>query len=68
MNGSGATECTATVDFVCGDGTWVDGSEGCDDGNIESGDGCSSLCVTETGYECSPLDGSVQTCSTVCGD
>jgi len=26
--------------------------EDCDDGNIISGDGCSSACVVEDGYEC----------------
>ena len=25
----------------------------CDDGNIVSGDGCSSTCTLETGYVCS---------------
>lgn len=24
----------------------------CDDGNTVSGDGCSSTCLVETGYEC----------------
>jgi cysteine-rich repeat protein len=27
--------------------------EGCDDGNTETGDGCSATCTIETGYECS---------------
>lgn len=39
--------------------------EKCDDGNLENGDGCSSVCQIETGYVCfnSPSD-----CSTNCGD
>lgn len=28
------------------------GKEACDDGNILSGDGCSSQCVVEEGYKC----------------
>jgi cysteine-rich repeat protein len=36
---------------VCGDGiVWW--PEQCDDGNTESGDGCTSSCVTEPGYFC----------------
>ena len=36
----------------CGDTyLWV-GVEGCDDGNLNSGDGCSSTCVIETGACC----------------
>src|SRR3989344_6035592 len=33
--------------FVCGDGV-IQGSEQCDDGNLASGDGCSSTCQTES--------------------
>lgn len=38
---------------VCGDGLFVEDSEGCDDGNLSDGDGCSSLCETcdEDGFE-----------------
>lgn len=32
---------------VCGDGT-IDDDEECDDGNIRSGDGCSSVCLAES--------------------
>lgn len=31
---------------ICGDGRRV-GTEGCDDGNVRSGDGCTSQCVIE---------------------
>ncbi|MCP3102463.1 myxococcus cysteine-rich repeat containing protein [Myxococcus sp. K15C18031901] len=37
---------------ACGDGQ-VRGDEVCDDGNLASGDGCSSVCQVEPGYECS---------------
>ncbi len=36
---------------VCGDFI-VDPSEGCDDGNTASGDGCSGTCNVEPGYAC----------------
>lgn len=36
----------------CGDGS-VDGSEQCDDANLEPGDGCSANCVRELGWGCS---------------
>jgi len=38
---------------VCGDGVVdTDGDETCDDANTLSGDGCSSRCAIESGYEC----------------
>ena len=40
--------CTTT----CGDGLLL-GNEQCDDGNAVSGDGCSSTCQVEPGYQCS---------------
>jgi len=40
--------CTTT----CGDGMLI-GNEQCDDGNAVSGDGCSSTCQVEPGYQCS---------------
>lgn len=36
---------------VCGDGV-IEGSETCDDDNVDAGDGCSDVCATETGYVC----------------
>ncbi|MCF7812026.1 DUF4215 domain-containing protein [Candidatus Gracilibacteria bacterium] len=42
-NGSSCAE-----DAVCGNGT-VDSGEECDDGNVVSGDGCSSVCQVECG-------------------
>ncbi|MEK6812050.1 MAG: DUF4215 domain-containing protein, partial [Nanoarchaeota archaeon] len=45
--------CNATQQCAanCGNGV-IDVGEGCDDGNKVSSDGCSSLCVVETGYTC----------------
>jgi fibro-slime domain-containing protein len=39
---------------VCGDGLILPGAgqEACDDGNLFDGDGCSSTCTVETGFEC----------------
>lgn len=48
------TESAITVQVV---------GEGCDDGNANDGDGCSSACLTEPGYRCSG-----GTCSQSCGD
>lgn len=39
--------CSST----CGDGV-KDDFESCEDGNIIDGDGCSSICDTESGYSC----------------
>ncbi|MCA9542979.1 MAG: DUF4215 domain-containing protein [Myxococcales bacterium] len=36
---------------VCGDGIRV-GMEGCDDGNLDPGDGCSAGCTVEDGWTC----------------
>lgn len=52
---------------VCGDAKrGVDASgnlEECDDGNSDSGDGCSSTCTVETGWVCSPsVPGSSDIC------
>ena len=49
----------------CGDGNVNVGVEGCDDGPAADGDGCSALCVVESGYSCPPLGGA---CTTICGD
>jgi len=41
---------------VCGDG-YATGLEDCDDGNTQSGDGCSSACQSEVGSFCVPGTG-----------
>jgi cysteine-rich repeat protein len=47
------TVCTgaSTCATVCGDGKRA-GAEGCDDGNLMSGDGCSATCTVEDGFHC----------------
>jgi fibro-slime domain-containing protein len=36
-------------------------NEGCDDGNTNNGDGCSSTCTVEAGYQCAQPDSSAAT-------
>ncbi|MBT8144887.1 MAG: choice-of-anchor J domain-containing protein, partial [Gammaproteobacteria bacterium] len=36
---------------ICGDAVVV-GAENCDDGNVQSGDGCSASCQVEAGFAC----------------
>lgn len=50
---------------ICGDGL-VLGAETCDDDDLDSGDGCSSTCIIETGFYCAPS--SPSSCSSICGD
>lgn len=50
---------------ACGSGT-LSGGEECDDGNLVSGDGCSSICIIESGFQC-PIPGTPCTAST-CGN
>jgi cysteine-rich repeat protein len=42
-----------------------DPGELCDDGNVASGDGCSSICAIEAGYQCPAPGGR---CIPICGD
>src|SRR5262245_27299699 len=43
--------------------------EECDDGNAVSGDGCSSMCRLESGFECAHVSsGDRQACSNGTGD
>jgi fibro-slime domain-containing protein len=51
---------------TCGNGV-IEFGENCDDGNMVSGDGCSSVCVTETGFTCATA-GQACTRNVVCGD
>jgi cysteine-rich repeat protein len=50
--GNFKTKCSSATLTVCGDGTLTAGFEACDDGNGVSGDGCSGLCVVESGWSC----------------
>ena len=47
-----AYSCSAELPPVCGDGELTIG-EMCDDGNQNSGDGCSASCQVESGFACS---------------
>lgn len=38
-------------DPVCGNGV-IEGTEACDDNDTDNGDGCSSVCAIESGYNC----------------
>ena len=48
----------------CGNGT-IEGNEKCDDGNANSGDGCTSTCTIERGYVCPLIKAP---CVPDCGD
>ncbi len=53
---------------VCGDGVRHQ-VEACDDGNVVDGDGCSSSCTLEPGFQCARPDGRLTVCrAIVCGD
>lgn len=49
---------------VCGD-AFPEGIEGCDDGGLIDGDGCSATCTIEQGWLCA---GTPSVCMTTCGD
>ncbi len=51
---------------TCGNGT-KEGPEACDDGNLVNGDGCSSTCTIETGFNCNTVP-NPNVCSAICGD
>lgn len=66
---------------VCGSSAWrsmasgdqcgnhnVEPTEECDDGNADAGDGCSSGCMVEDGWSCTPQSVQPTTCDTTCGD
>ncbi|PKN23654.1 MAG: hypothetical protein CVU65_13865 [Deltaproteobacteria bacterium HGW-Deltaproteobacteria-22] len=68
----GALACGADCRFeltncqsLCGNGL-RDPTEGCDDGNAQSSDGCSNVCQVEEGFTCSENNPSI--CTPVCGD
>ena len=73
MLGSTGCEIIASIDrsqlddgdggtnVVCGDGTLA-APEACDDGNNTTGDGCSSDCTVESGWNCSEQPG---TCTNI---
>jgi fibro-slime domain-containing protein len=65
VNGTGGP-CVAVPPDTCGDAI-VSGTEQCDDGNIVSGDGCSSTCKAEPGFTCPPQGGACRKIE-FCGD
>ncbi|HEY4160031.1 MAG TPA: SUMF1/EgtB/PvdO family nonheme iron enzyme, partial [Polyangiaceae bacterium] len=50
---------------ACGNGL-IEGTEQCDDDNTDSGDGCSSTCRFESGWDCE--QGEPTVCLAICGD
>ena len=56
-------QCVEIMSPVCGDGL-IEGTETCDDSNTDGGDGCSSICLVESGYTCS---GEPSTCQVTPG-
>ncbi|CAI2384325.1 unnamed protein product [Moneuplotes crassus] len=70
-------ECTlgdsltaSSCNDICGDGKVTDPTSGyCDDGDKDSGDGCSSTCQVESGWSCTLGDSSTSSvCTEECGD
>ena len=58
---------TPIVTAICGN-SQVEATEECDDGNLENGDGCRSICEVEDGYMCNTgNDGTSRCMSTVPG-
>lgn len=49
--GGGEGEGEGEGETACGNSV-LDGNEFCDDGNVDSGDGCSALCQTEDDFVC----------------
>jgi len=73
---SGIASAAAQTEGVCGN-TYVDNlggglmcngipcDEGCDDGNLDDGDGCSQFCTVEDGWSCTG-EAAIAACRTVC--
>ena len=48
---------------ICGDGILDTGfGEQCDDGNFNSGDGCSDMCQVESGWQCTSVPSQTSEC------
>ncbi|MBO4349834.1 MAG: DUF4886 domain-containing protein, partial [Proteobacteria bacterium] len=69
--GNSCVEDPEEIEIVCGDGSLAEG-EDCDDGNTDDGDGCTSDCHVEEGWECSqpgnPCTEKPVDAEAVCGD
>ncbi len=61
-DGQAASDDAAATN--CGDST-IDEGEECDDGNRLDGDGCSSGCLVEEGWDC---EGQPSVCTSLCGN
>jgi len=67
-DGGTCGEAAAVVPPVCGDGKMNQPEEKCDDGNTESGDGCTANCLQiEDNFAC-PTPGSLCVSTVKCGD
>ncbi len=69
VSGAGNRDELAIDDLVvtfptCGTGA-LEPWEGCDDGDLDDGDGCSATCQEEPGWACTSAP---STCVTTCGD
>ena len=53
---------------ICGNGIVDLPDESCDDMNIDGGDGCSSGCEVESGYDCNPSVSPSECFPRICGD
>ena len=51
----------------CGDGL-ITSPEICDDGNTNVGDGCSDVCLVESGFSCNTMASGMSLCIPICGD
>lgn len=51
---------------VCGNGDLNITTEACDDGNIVNGDGCSSKCLIESGFNCTNISNMSVCCPSLC--
>lgn len=51
---------------ICGDGLLaIPFGEQCDDGNFNSGDGCSDTCQVESGWECTSVPFATSVCTLI---
>lgn len=51
-----SVKVSVPTSIICGNGI-KEGAEQCDDGNTTNGDGCNSLCKSETVNRCNDSDG-----------
>ena len=65
--GAGTGGTGGEDDTYCGDGLINHAGEVCDDGNAESGDGCTATCQVEASYAC-PTPGMPCVSTVRCGD